>query len=243
MLEIGLSRLMMCRISLQDLSGGVPRFSRHPQIQEIAVRTFSIQLGQTRSKRPIGSDRNVFTDPIPDRNHVHLIWILKVPTVIYFNPFRTAVPFWGQTTRSSRRMVGPSRGNTHATVGSRTWNHHKSSHLFWKRSFWSQRGLSVYHPSRYQSFQLVVVVPCGLAGLCPFSPACTLLWSSSSLLCRYPADWRDTVVLPAPRYLADWRDSTLSVPRYSADWRDSVLSACRFCRLEGLQSFQLAVTL
>ena len=36
------------------------------QIQEIAVRSFSILLGRTRSKCPIGSEKNVFFDPIPD---------------------------------------------------------------------------------------------------------------------------------------------------------------------------------
>ena len=50
MLEIGLPRLRVNRSFLQDLSRAVSRFSE-AQLQEITVSTFSIQLGQTRTKR------------------------------------------------------------------------------------------------------------------------------------------------------------------------------------------------
>ena len=58
---IGLSRLRMSRSFLQDLSRVVSR-SPGAQLQEITVRTFSIQLGQIRLQLyPIGLKKNVFS--------------------------------------------------------------------------------------------------------------------------------------------------------------------------------------
>ena len=84
MLEIGLSRLRRCPTSLQDLSGGVSRFSRHPDTGNCRPHFFD----STRSNKiqtPNRIEKNVFFDPIHDRDHIHLIWIEKVRTVISCN--------------------------------------------------------------------------------------------------------------------------------------------------------------
>ena len=84
MLEIGLSRIRMCQNPLQHLSrGGFPLLQapRHRKLPTALFR-FSL-LGQIRSKRPIRSKKTyLFFDPIHTRNHIHLIGIEKVRTVI-----------------------------------------------------------------------------------------------------------------------------------------------------------------
>ena len=89
MLEIGLSRLRMCQISLQDLHGGVFRFSGHPDTGNCrphffdptgphtitAVRIFSTQLDRIRLQRPIGSKTTYFS--------------IRSPTAVIFTSFRS----------------------------------------------------------------------------------------------------------------------------------------------------------
>ena len=58
--QIGLPRLRMSRSFLQDVSRAASRFSE-VQLQEITVRTFSIQLGQIRLQLPIGSEKTFFS--------------------------------------------------------------------------------------------------------------------------------------------------------------------------------------
>ena len=63
-----------CVRSLSKIYLGVFPASPGTRIQEISVRTFSIQWGQTRSKRPIGSKKPVFfrSDPRSQSYFPHL---------------------------------------------------------------------------------------------------------------------------------------------------------------------------
>ena len=76
-----------CVRPLSKIYLGVSPTSPGTQIQEKLPTALSwiTKLGQIRSKRPIGFEKNVFFDTIYSRNHIHLIWIEKVRTVTACN--------------------------------------------------------------------------------------------------------------------------------------------------------------
>ena len=66
------------------IQGGVSRFSRHPDTGNCRPDFFDPTRANT-IQTPDRIKQNVFPDPIPDRNHIHLIRIEKVPTVKFCN--------------------------------------------------------------------------------------------------------------------------------------------------------------
>ena len=59
-----------------------PLFQAPGKLENCRPHLFDPTGSNIRSKPPSGSKKNVCFDPIPDRNHIHLTWIEKMPTVI-----------------------------------------------------------------------------------------------------------------------------------------------------------------